>query len=145
MCHTEREVVAFLPKIIKASGHPYLVQHLELQHQEAQSLLSMLTEVKESEKNAKSKEIRRLIAECSDVMRESRRGDERDARLSILAEKILGHEIECCSCLVSMASKLGLEEEEYFLSKSLRKKEALEKKLLGLRQEHFFRTFRTVG
>lgn len=134
MCHTERELVAFLPKIIKASGHPYLIRHLEQQHQEAQSLLNMLTTIKEAEQNAKRKGISSLLDECADVMRESRRSEERDVKLTALAERILGHEIECCSCLVSMASKLGLQEEGYLLSRGLRKKEALEKKLLLLRR-----------
>lgn len=129
MYHMQREVIDFLPKAIKAGSHPHLIRYLEWQWQEAQHLLETVDTASYIDKKTRNADVQNLITACGKMLRETRMGRSRDICIKTFAGDILAHEIECLSCLVSMADKLGIREKDALL-KSLRRREALRKKLL---------------
>lgn len=134
--HTEREVVTFLPQLIKAIDHAPLAVLVTRQREEAQRLLAILTRMKCEERDgALSKDFQKLLQAVTHMVRAEKRGVVRDMKISAYVEKIISQEIECCSCLISMATKLGYEEEAESMHKNLRRKDALEKKLNALRKK----------
>jgi ferritin-like metal-binding protein YciE len=127
---TEREVVSFLPQLVDAIADPQLMQILVRQREEAQCLLSVLANIKYGKKNAaQSKEVQILLSQGVAIVKAREKGQERDWAISAFAERVITYEIDGCSCLVSMAKKLGFEEEGDVLYKGLLKKEPLAKKL----------------
>lgn len=137
MRYAEKEVVSLLPRLIKAVDHAPLALMLSQHRAEAQHLLSMLTRIKNQENKgaAISPDFQELLMSCAETVKAVKRGVKRDLKIISFAEKIIGQEIECCSCLISLARNLGYEDEAESMHKNLHRKEALEKKLNAMREK----------
>jgi len=138
MRHMEREVASFLPALIKAIDHPPLADIVTRQRETAQRLLAILTRISGVPPNdTVNKDMQQLLRNSTQMLRTERKSAARDAKIIAVAEKIISLEIEGCSCLISMAAKLGYEEEAESMHKNLRKKDALEKKLSAYRRKYY--------
>jgi|GEM_PF-2121080 len=136
MRRTEREIVSFLPVLIRAVDYAPLADLVTRQREEAQRLLGILTRMKCEERGGgSSKDLQKLLLAGAQLAKAEKKGAARDRRITAFVEKIISLEIECCSCLISMAAKLGYEEEAESMHKNLRKKEALEKNLNACKQK----------
>lgn len=132
----EHEVVSLLPTMLEGIDHAPLVTLLQQQREGAQEVLGVLSRIKQGDMEAATgKDFKRILQNCTEMMKAGKRGC-RDLKIVTFAEKIINQEIECCSCLVSIASKLGYDEEADILHKNLRKKEGLERKLNAMKK-HF--------
>lgn len=108
---SERQIIAALPKMIKAATHPKLkkafTDHLGETKVQLERLDQILADLGQSAGRKVCEATVGLLKEGAELIESTTEGDVRDAGLICAAQKIEHYEIACYGCLRTFAALLG--------------------------------------
>ncbi len=136
MHSAERQLVAALPKMVKAASHPGLAaafkSHLEQTKHHVVSVAGILEGMGKKAGGKKCKAMEGLVKEGSEIIAEDAEEEVRDAGLICAAQKIEHYEIATYGCLRTFAALLGRVKESTLLQKLLDEEKTADEALTSL-------------
>ena len=131
--YAEKALTKAIPKMIKNSTSPDLIQaltnHLEETQGQVTRLESVFESIDEKAKVKKCDAIDGLIKEAEGIMTDTEKGIMRDAGIIAAGQKVEHYEIATYGTLAAYAGFLGLEEAKSLLAESLAEEKAADEKL----------------
>lgn len=131
--YAEKALTKAIPKMIKNSTSPHLIQALTNHLEETEGQVARLEDVFESiNEKAQAKKcdaIEGLIKEAEGIMSETDKGTMRDAGIIAAGQKVEHYEIATYGTLAAYAGILGLEAAKGLLAASLAEEKAADEKL----------------
>lgn len=132
----EKQLMAALPNMAKASSAPALRQafedHLEETRRHAERLNAIVEKLVEPPKAKTCVAMKGLIKEGDEIIKESGDPSVKDAALIAAAQRVEHYEIAAYGCARTFAEMIGAYEAAHVLQQSLDEESAADKKLTAL-------------
>ncbi len=132
----EKQIVAALPKMVKAASNPELQEafrnHLEITKDQVKRLETIFDDLERSPRGKKCQGMAGLVAEGKEVLEEDAEPDVLDAALISSAQRIEHYEISAYGTLRTFARELGFDKHVDLLQQTLDEEGEADKLLSGI-------------